>query len=81
MWKYGGILSPKNHTRKIHKTRKDFQLYQVFSNNCLVQNIQISSLHIFLSRQINTFWSKGFDKFCFGNIGRFFQPKQADKKN
>ena len=60
---YQKILSFKNHTRKIDKIHKDFELYQVFKHNFLYKNVWIFPLYILLTSRINTFWSGGIKTF------------------
>ena len=65
---YPIILDPKNHTREVDNTHKDFELFQVFMCNFLCQNVRIFLLYILLTRRIDTFWSSGIDKFWSGGI-------------
>ena len=69
---YSIILDPKNHTRKVHNTHKDFELFQVFKRNFLCQNVRIFLLYILLTRRIDAFWSRGIDKFWSGGIETYW---------
>ena len=69
---YSIILDPKNHTRKVHNTHKDFELFQVFMRNFLCQNVRIFLLYILLTRRIDAFWSRGIDKFWSGGIETYW---------
>ena len=71
IWGHQYILSPKNHTRKIDKIHKNFELYQVFIYNFLDQNLPIFSLYMLLTTIINTSWSVAFDKVWSGGIRTF----------
>ena len=44
-WWVLGHFKPKNHTRKIDKIHKDFELYQVFIHNLRSQNVPIPQLY------------------------------------
>ena len=81
IWKYQNILGPKNHTRKISKIDKGFELCQVFMHNLLYQNIRIFALYILLTRRINTFWSKAIDRFWSGDIKTFCVQKITEEKS
>ena len=69
---YSIILDPKNHTRTVHNTHKDFELFQVFMRNFLCQNVRIFLLYILLTRRIDAFWSRGIDKFWSGGIETYW---------
>ena len=69
---YPIILDPKNDTRKVHNTHKDFELFQVFMRNVLCQNVRIFLLYILLTRRIDAFWSSGIDKFWSGGIETYW---------
>ena len=69
---YSIILDPNNHTRKVHNTHKDFELFQVFMRNFLCQNVRIFLLYILLTRRIDAFWSRGIDKFWSGGIETYW---------
>ena len=43
-------------------------------------NVRMFSLCVLLTRSINTYWSKGIDKFCSGGI-KCFGPENSHRKN
>ena len=45
IWGHWDILGRKNHTRKIDKIYKDFELYQVFMNNFIDKIYKDFELH------------------------------------
>ena len=48
----------KKSYKKMDKTDKDFQLYQVFVYNFLSQNMLIFPRYILFTKTIETFWSR-----------------------
>ena len=59
-----------------------FKLYQVFKHNLFASKcLGIIIKYIFLTRKINPFWSKGFDKFWSMHIKIFWAQKKSYKKN
>ena len=68
IWGYRNVLGPKNRTRKIDKSHKDFGPYHLFTHNFWAKMFGYSH-HIFsVTRRTNTFWSNSFDKFWCGGI-------------
>ena len=55
--------------QKIDKIHKDFGLYAVMMYNFVSQSIQIFAIYIFLTRRINTFWSKVLISFAWRHQG------------
>ena len=74
-------LSSKTHAGKIGNIHEDFELYQVFMNNFLFQNVPLFLLNILLTRRIVTFWSDGFDTFWSGGIGTVSAQKITKGKS
>ena len=57
------------------------KLYQVFMHNFFVSKcLDILMLHIFLAREMNTIWLKGFDEFWSGGIATFWAQKIIQEK-
>ena len=68
----------KNHTRKIDKIYKDFELYQVFKHNFLGKMFGYSD-YILLTRRINTFWSKCFDNSSVTVLAKKITQEKSTK--
>ena len=82
IWGHQDILAKKDHTRKIEKIHKDFELYQVFMHNFLGNYIPIFPLDILLTRRVNTFWCKRSDvSYQRVDVSEHFRPKTSYKKN
>ena len=57
------------------------KLYQVFMHNFFVSKcLDILMLYIFLTREMNTIWLKGFDEFWSGGIATFWAQKIMQEK-
>ena len=61
-------FGPKSHTRKIKRTHKDFEPYQVFMQICCAKMLGYS------------FWSNGINTFCFGAIKTVYAQKITKEK-
>ena len=74
LWRYSDILDSKNQTKKIAKTHKDFELYQIFMYNFQCQTVLIFPIYILFIKIIEAFWSRdvtstrGIRKFLAQNL-------------
>ena len=50
-----GDFGPKNRTRKIDKTRKEFEIYQVFMCNFLCKTVLIFLIYTLFPKRIEIF--------------------------
>ena len=78
----------KNQTRKIDRSSKDFELYQIVMYNFLWQTVLMFPIYILLTKRIEIFWFRDISNtqdirtYCFKYLGIYIlrQVSQNQKR-
>ena len=75
IWVYRNIFGPKNHTRKIDKIHKNFELYEFLMHNYLCQTVPIFS-DIYHSQKDSIHFSLEVSKYFSLRVSKSVGPKK-----